>query len=66
MVVTEALLAKRDVVELLPDRIAISHPELCTRSAKGVLVLRARPVVSSRAGRGVSGAATVSGSPARC
>jgi transposase len=29
VVVTEALLSKRDVVELLPDRIAISHPELC-------------------------------------
>jgi transposase len=29
VVVTESLLAKRDVAELLPDRIAISHPELC-------------------------------------
>jgi transposase len=29
VVVTEALLARRDVVDLLPDRIAISHPELC-------------------------------------
>lgn len=29
VVVTEALLAKRDVAELLPDCIAISHPELC-------------------------------------
>jgi transposase len=29
VVVTEALLAGRDVAELLPDRIAISHPALC-------------------------------------
>jgi len=29
VVVTQALLERHDVAELLPDRIAISHPELC-------------------------------------
>jgi hypothetical protein len=29
VVVTQALLERRDIADLLPDRIAISHPALC-------------------------------------
>jgi hypothetical protein len=29
VVVTQALLDKRDIADLLPDRITISHPDLC-------------------------------------
>jgi transposase len=32
VVVTQALLEKRDVAELLPDRIHLSHPQLCIPS----------------------------------
>jgi hypothetical protein len=29
VVVTQALLAKQNIADLLPDQIGISHPELC-------------------------------------